>query len=373
MRTGDTVARIGGDEFAVVCEGAGISEAEDIAERMLNISRDPFGVEGADVYLTASIGIAVTESPTDVTTLMRQADAAMYRAKEGGRGRAVVYHPALERDDSQLELAGSLRQAIDREELRVHYQPILDLATRTLVRLEALVRWEHPTRGLLLPADFIPAAEHAGLIVPLGAWVLEHACRQLAGWKKAGLVAPTIRVAVNVSAHQLDHPDFVPMVTETLERVGLPPEALQLEITESVLVRDPAITMHKLELLEAMDIGIAVDDFGTGYASLLQLKRLPIHEIKIDRSFVAGLGHDHEDEAIVSATIRMAHELGLAVTAEGVETDEQLERLRLLGCDDVQGFLFAPPRPPDEALRRVAPVLGHPRSVIPQCQHVAGG
>lgn len=349
-RAGDTVARIGGDEFAMVCEAAGVAEAERIADRVLGTSREPFVVNGADIYLTNSVGIAVADSPTDVQTLMRQADAAMYRAKEGGRGRAVVYDPTHERDDSQLELTGELRAALERDELRVYYQPILDLETKRLLRLEALVRWQHPTRDLLLPADFIPVAEHAGLIVPLGSWVLDRACRQLVSWRKAGLIEPSVSVSVNVSAHQLDQPDFVPMVMDTLARTGLDARALQLEITESVLVRDPTVTMRKLEELEAKGVSLAVDDFGTGYASLMQLKRLPIHAIKIDRSFVMGLGQNAEDEAIVSATIRMAHELGIVVTAEGVETTEQLERLRTLGCDDVQGLLFAPARPPDDAL-----------------------
>jgi EAL domain-containing protein (putative c-di-GMP-specific phosphodiesterase class I) len=333
-----------------VCEGADEAEAEAIADRILAASVEPFLVDGADVFLSASIGIAVADASTDVPTLMRQADAAMYRAKNGGRGRAVRYHPTLEREVSQLELAGGLRRALEREELVVYYQPIYDVGTSELAHLEALVRWNHPTRGLLLPAEFIETAEHTGLIVPLGNVVLEESCRQLATWRKAGVVAPSVQMSVNVSANQLDQPDFVAVVTRTLERTGLAPQSLQLEITESTLVRDPIATLGKLELLEAMGVTLAVDDFGTGYASLMQLKSLPIGVIKIDRSFVNGLGHDSDDEAIVSATIRMAHELGLAVTAEGVETAEQLERLRALGCDDVQGFLFAPALPPDQAL-----------------------
>ena len=352
VRVGDTVARIGGDEFATVCEGADESEAEEIAERILAASAEPFVVEGTDVFLTASIGIAVADPSTDVQALMRQADAAMYRAKHGGRGRSVRYHPALEREVSQLELAGALRRALERDELVVYYQPIIDLVTDELSHFEALVRWNHPTRGLLYPTDFIDVAEHTGLIVPLGNDVLDKACRQLASWQRAGEVGADVRVSVNVSANQLDQPDFVRGVTETLERTGLTPEALQLEITESTLVRDPADTLQKLQQLEAMGIRLAVDDFGTGYASLQQLKSLPIKVVKIDRSFVMGLGHDSDDEAIVSATIRMAHELGLAVTAEGVETAQQLQCLREMDCDDVQGFLFAPALPPEEAVDR---------------------
>jgi diguanylate cyclase (GGDEF)-like protein/PAS domain S-box-containing protein len=349
MRTSDTVARIGGDEFVIVAESATATQAEDLAARVLDNLRTPFMVEDSEVLVGASIGIATGHGTENADELIRRADAAMYAAKGRGRGQAVSYRTGLDPRNSQLETTTALGHAIERDELTLHYQPIIDLVTGETVRLEALVRWQHPERGLLLPAEFIPAAEQSGLILPLGAWVLEQACSQLRTWTRTGQVPGETRVAVNVSAHQLDQTDFVAKVTTTLERVGLEASNLQIEITETALVQDLTSSAGKLEKLNRAGVRLAVDDFGTGYASLSQLKRLPVQNIKIDHSFIDGLPDDPDDKAITSAMIRMAHELGLSVTAEGVETSAQRDLLRALGCNAAQGFLFARPQPSSEA------------------------
>ena len=343
LRRHELVARFGGDEFAVLCEGIRDEEhARTVAERVLRALATPFQLPHGEIVSVASVGIAVTADPaTDPDELVRDADAAMYRAKEAGGARVTLFDEVTRvRALSRLHMETALRAAIERDELRVHFQPEVAVATGAIVGVEALVRWEHPERGLLAPGEFIPLAEETGLIMPVGEWVLREACRRAQGWD--GLL-----LRVNVSARQLTRGDLPAVVAEALEATGLDPARLCLEITESVLVDDPEASARTLAEIEALGVAIAVDDFGTGYSSLEQLRRFPVDCVKIDRSFVRGIGESAEDAAIVAAVIELGHVLGLTVTAEGVETAAQHDRLRELGCDDAQGFLFGRPEPAD--------------------------
>ena len=275
---------------------------------------------------------------------MSDADAAMYLAKDRGRARFEVFDEAMRDESSErLLLENALRRAPERGELRALYQPIVRLADGAMIAAEALVRWAHPELGLLEASQFVPLAEETGMIVPIGGWVLEEACRQAATWPGNGQ-APA--VSVNLSARQLSRPDLVDSVAAALEHSRLDPDRLWLEITESVLMDDADMAVAALERLRALGVHLCVDDFGTGYSSLAYLRRFPVDALKVDRSFVAGLGEDPEDSAIVEAVVSMAHSLRLSVVAEGVETDEQLARLRDLGCELAQGFYFAAPVPP---------------------------
>ncbi len=348
MRPGDTVARFGGDEFVVLCKGlGGVQEARAVAERLLRAASAPLLVGSAEVVLTASAGIALASSPdAQPGDLLRDADAAMYRAKRDGRARAVVFADDM-RDEAVLRLATELelRRAIAEGTLALHYQPVVNLRSGALHGVEALVRWDHPTRGPLLPSDVIPVAEETGLIVPLGAWVLERACEQLVTWHRE--LGVTLTMAVNLSGVELRRPGFTEQVAHVLRRTGVPPGSLVLEITETVLMRDAPESLTVLAELKALGVLISVDDFGTGYSSLSYLKRFPVDTLKIDRSFVAGLGEDPEDLAIVRAVAALAASLGMSTVAEGVENDRQLGVLRELGCDAAQGFLLG--RPCEEA------------------------
>jgi EAL domain-containing protein (putative c-di-GMP-specific phosphodiesterase class I) len=289
---------------------------------------------------------------------LRDADAAMFSAKELGRDRVELFDETMRnRVVERLEIEKSLRRALLREELRVHYQPLVRFDRSEVIGFEALLRWEHPERGLLNPADFLAIAEDTGLIVSIGAWVLHEACRQAALWAadEAPDVAP-LAVSVNLSARQLGHPDLVATVAEALAISGLPPHLLVLEITESVLMTDRELAVTILRALRSLGVRMSIDDFGTGQSSLGYLKTLPVDSLKIDRSFVDGLGSDPDDSAIVAAVVHMGHALGLTVTAEGIETPLQLSELRSLGCDLGQGFYFARPQPGE-----IAGVLAHHR------------
>lgn len=351
LRPGDSVARFGGDEFTILCnEIEGGHDAARIAERVIEALAAPFALEESEVHLSASLGIALSlDAAPPPESLIRDADAAMHRAKERGRGRYEIFDQvmrghALER----LELENALHRAVERGEMRVFYQPYLALDTGRVVGVEALLRWQHPRLGLTGPETFISLAEETGLIVGLGAWVLEEACRQTVDWQRARPAGePSLRLSVNLSARQLEQPDAVEMVTGTLARTGLAPTDLCLEITEGVMVREDEDARSMLEALRELGVRVAVDDFGTGYASLSSLKRLPVDVLKVDRSFVSGLEHDPADAPIVSAVLGLADALGLDAIAEGVETVSQLEALRAAGCPHVQGFLFS--RPVDAA------------------------
>jgi len=354
LRPGDTVARFGGDEFTVLCTDLeDEKEAFAIAERIAGALATPYDLEGAAVVLTASIGIALaTADHPSAQSLIRNADAAMYRAKEHGRARWLLFDEAIhKRAVQRLETEVALRRSLDDGDFRLHYQPVVH-ADGDLVGFEALVRWQHPSRGLVAPAGFIPLAEETGLVERLGAWVLDEACAQARRWLDHPSSGRPLMMSVNVSARQLRSLSMADQVVAALRSCALPPGDLCLEITESALIEDIDATVEALEALHSIGVLLAVDDFGTGYTTLKNLKRFPIDIIKVDAGFVSGLGRDRGDAAITMAVIRLAHALGMTTVAEGVETQEQLELLRTLGCDLVQGYHLGGPLPADEALSR---------------------
>jgi diguanylate cyclase (GGDEF)-like protein len=343
VRTSDTVARLGGDEFVVLAEVESDAEAFDIAGRIATVWEAPFAAASGEVFCSASVGIAVGRKAQAPAKMLREADAAMYRAKERGRGRSEIFDEDMRRDAfERLRTESDLRRALERDEFKVLYQPIFDTKTLRPIAVEALVRWQHPTRGIVGPVEFIPLAEETGLIAPLGRWVLERAVQEVAGWSREFPDLP-LRVAVNVSGQQLARPEFLHEVRAALESSDLPPERLGLEITESILINESGNPRSTLESLRATGVKVLIDDFGTGYSSLARLKRFPLDVIKIDRSFVDGVGAEDEDTAIVAAIVDIARSLGLQVIAEGVEGEVQLDRLRELGCHAAQGYLFSGP------------------------------
>ena len=346
LRPEDTVARLGGDEFALLLEDtADLSGATAMAERVSAEIQRPFIVDGRDVLISASIGIALTGvgsmQPEEV---LRNADLAMYQAKAEGRARYELYQPGLSISTRErLDLQSDLRTAGARQELTLRYQPVVTLATIRAVEVEALIRWDHRRRGALLPADFIALSEETGLIVPMGQWVLREACRQARAWQTAAAGAAPVIVSVNLAASQFERDLLPEEIAAILRETGLPPGRLQLEISEAVLMRDDPRMLERLDALKTVGVRLAIDDFGTGYASLSYLKRLPVDCLKIDRSLIKGVAHDTEDTAIVRAVVTLAQSLGIVVTAEGVETAEQLYQLRALGCEQGQGYYFARP------------------------------
>ena len=347
LRMGDTVARFGGDEFVIICEGLeGPYEAVEIAERTQRALARPFAVGGAEHFVTASIGIAVSDgSGQRAEDLIRDADAAMYRAKERGRACSELFDERMrDRATARLRTENELRRALDHEELRLVYQPIVDLATGRLTGVEALVRWEHPTRGLLGPMEFVPVAEDTGLIVPLGDWVFREACRQSAEWCAARPDAAPVRVSINLAARQVTQPGLLRRLGEILSETGADPAHLGVEITETTLMDETGAAVETLQRLKALGLKVLLDDFGTGYSSLAYVKRFPIDVLKIDRSFTADLDRGDADTAtIVEAIVNMARGLRVGVVAEGVETEQHAARLRELGCTSAQGYLFARP------------------------------
>jgi len=353
VRGSDIVARLGGDEFVLVLtelgdEGARASAA--IAQKVLEALRQPVQVEGHELHTSASIGIAIFPADgLDMDALMKGADAAMYHAKAAGRDGLHFYTAAMNQaNQERLALEQGLRVAIDRGELFLQYQPQIEAGGLRTVTVEALLRWRHPSLGLVSPVRFIPIAEDTGLIAAIGQWVLHEALRQLALWRAQGHT--TLRMAVNVSAQQLRDDLFANTVADALVQHGVPGGALELEVTESTAMRDPRRTIAQLQQLRQLGVGLSIDDFGTGYSSLAYLKQLPLNSLKLDRSFVMDIEHDANDAAICAATITLAHSLGLAVVGEGVETQAQLDYLRGLGCDLVQGYLFAKPLDADDCL-----------------------
>jgi diguanylate cyclase (GGDEF)-like protein/PAS domain S-box-containing protein len=349
IRPGDVLARLGGDEFTVMVHGADAEGAQAFAERLQDSLRQPIEVLGRDFLMSASIGVVTTAVREDSADLLRWADAAMYRAKESGRNRIARFDEVLRAEVSErLELDQMLRTAMDRGELRVEYQPEVDLASGELVGAEALVRWQHPTRGLIAAGEFVPLAEENGMIVHLGHWVLETACAQAQQWLAAGQLPERFTLRVNLSARQLELPSLAEDVRDLLARTGFPVQRLCLEITETALMRDVDHALAVLLELHRLGVSLAVDDFGTGYSSLSSLKKFPLDVLKIDRSFVDGLPDDAEDMAIVSTILLLARSLGLSTTAEGVETPAQRDALRALGCPTAQGFLFSTPRTPED-------------------------
>jgi diguanylate cyclase (GGDEF)-like protein len=358
LRAGTMVARLGGDEFAVLLDDVReLSDVLRIAERLLRALQEPIVLAERDWHVTTSIGIAIgVPAPQLAEDLLRDAETAMYQAKHDGKDRYAHFDATMRVAVTQrLDLEHDLRRAIRRGELRLVYQPQVALDSGAIVGVEALVRWHHPTRGVVSPAEFIPVAEDSGLIIPLGHWVLRHACWTAQRWRAQH---PELVLAVNLSARQFRHPTLYDDIVSALSETGLPSRALVLEITESTAMDDAAASTRTLAHLTAHGVQLAIDDFGTGYSSLAQLKRLPVACLKIDRAFIAGLGEHADDEMIVAAIISLAHAMGLCVIAEGVETIGQSERLRSLGCDWAQGYLLGPPLAPEA----VAGILEAPRA-----------
>lgn len=354
LRDSDTVARLGSDEFAIV---QAFSEqprgAAALAERVVRVLAEPFDIAGQHVCLGASVGIALF--PSDARTpesLLRNADLALYRAKQDGRGLYRFFEQEMdERLQQRRTLEQELRGAMLRDELRLHYQPLLDSVTLEVEGVEALLRWPHPVRGSVSPAEFVPVAEESGLIAPLGHWVLETACAEAVSWTRPW------RVAVNLSPAQFKQRDLAESIRAILDRTGLAPARLELEITEGILIDDAERALTMLREIKALGVRIALDDFGTGYSSLSYLRRFPFDKLKIDASFVQGLGDDGEADAIVRAIVALGRSLSLRITAEGVETTEQLQLLRKHRCDQVQGFLLGRPMPPAELATMRIPAL----------------
>ena len=356
LRPEDTVARLGGDEFTVLLEVDAPQDAVRVAERIQQAFAPPFELQQV-VHLGASIGVAVSTPERalkdraeddfggeQTEALLRNADTALRFAKTLGRGNYAVFDPAMyTRQLARRRLESDLEGALKRRELILHYQPIVSLGTQKIVGVEALLRWQQPERGLVSPEDFIPVAEQTGLIIPMGSWVVEQALSQLKGWREAG--RPDLFMSVNVSARQLQHPQLVEMIRGTLERLGLPPSCATLELTESIFVEEADENTARFKTLYDLGVGLSIDDFGTGYSSLSYLKRLPVHTLKIDRSFLQGVPESKSDTAIVKTILAMAYNLDLDVVAEGVETPAQAEFLRIHGCTRAQGYLFGRPVP----------------------------
>ena len=358
VRRSDTVARLGGDEFAIVLDDLRDTKfVAVVARKILNALSKPIFIEEFELYATSSIGISLfPDDSEEVDGLMRCADTAMYRAKEAGKNNYQYYTADMNmRAFEFLLLESGLRKALDNDELIVFYQPLIDLSTNKLIGMEALLRWQHPEKGMISPGDFIPLAEETGLIEPIGDWVLRAACEQNRKWQDAGY--PAVKVSVNMSARQFSKKNLVENISNVLDETGLKPEHLGIEITESVIMQDVQSTIAKLQKLHNMGISLSIDDFGTGYSSLSYLKLFPIDDLKIDRSFVFNITTDSTDAAIAASIIVLAHSMNLNVVAEGVETQEQLELLRKQGCDIVQGFLFSRPLSAEEFVPFFEPLL----------------
>ncbi|WP_437349466.1 EAL domain-containing protein [Paenibacillus humicus] len=345
--SGDTVSRLGGDEFIILLPGTTSDEISRKALLIVKSFAKPILISGNEMFVTPSIGISVYPGDGQTQeTLIQNADTAMYRVKEQGKNHFQFYTPEMnEAVTRRMKLEHGLRKGLQRGEFKVHYQPQVDIMSGMIVGLEALVRWQHPQWGLISPADFIPLAEETGLIIPIGEWVLQESCRQNKAWQDEGY--EPIRIAVNISSRQFQQNDFAEMVSSTLEATGLDPQYLELELTESI-VQNSQKAISIMHRLKAMGICLSIDDFGTGYSSLSYLKLFPIDSLKIDRSFTRNLLQDAKDEALVHTIINMAHNLGLKVIAEGVETDEQLQYLLQRQCHEAQGYFFSQPIPAEE-------------------------
>jgi diguanylate cyclase (GGDEF)-like protein len=362
VRTQDTVARVGGDEFVLLAAVNEPADAATLAGKLLTVIREPFQVLDHELRISTSIGIAIYPgSAQHQRDLLTNADAAMYHAKALGRNGYCFFEASMNADvHDQLQLVQDLRVALERGELILHYQPKFSALGGAVIGVEALVRWAHPSRGLIAPEELIPLAEKVGLIVQVGAWVLDEACRQMRAWRELG--CPDWTMAVNLSPLQFRHADLIQTVKDTLKRHALEPRCLTLEITESTAMREVDASLRILQQLHAMGVRISIDDFGTGYSSLLYLKRLPASELKIDRGFIRDLARDPEDAAIVSAIVALGQTLNLEIVAEGVETAAQQEFLTRLGCDSLQGFLLGRPMSADHLIcsewwKRPVPLL----------------
>lgn len=343
---GITLARLGGDEFAVLAESCPqLVQAAALAQRIIDGLKEPFLIDGHQLFINASIGISLFPSDAlSVEQLLRNADSALFKAKSTGRNDYALYTEELTAHAQQrVEIAFELRRALDQQELRVYYQPVHDLRTSRLIGVEALVRWQHPQRGLVSPAEFIPVAERTGLIAEIDAWVMQQACRQMCKWQQGGVVLSF--VAVNVSSRLFARRELYQQVAQVLRETGLEPAFLELEVTESAVMEDPEVALEQMHRLRELGVRLAIDDFGTGYSSLLRLKRLPVQKLKIDQGFVAGLPWDEDDAAISRVIIALAQSMGMQVHAEGIEQVEQAAFLLEQGCDLGQGYWFGRPVP----------------------------
>ena len=354
IREGDTVARVGGDEFAILC--AGVERANDVAvlARLIREAvRAPYDLQGHAVTLDTSIGIALAPNDgIDPNEVLKNADMALYGAKADGRGTYRFFEPAMDaRIKSRRKLELALRQALGNNEFELHYQPIIGLADNRVTCCEALLRWRHPDRGMVPPTEFIPVAEEIGLINTLGEWVLRRACADAARWPD------DVKVAVNLSPIQVMSQNLLSIVVAALACAGLPATRLEVEITESVLMQNTEATLATLHRLRGLGVGISMDDFGTGYSSLSYLRSFPFDKIKIDRCFISGLTGSDDSTPIVLAIAGLASNLGIRTTAEGVETAEQLQQIKALGCTEMQGYLFSPPQPVEEIVRLLGPPM----------------
>ena len=355
---GFTVARLGGDEFAVLVDNCPqVAHAANAAQQVLEVMKGAFDVDKHQLFISASIGISVfPKDALNAEQLLRNADSALFKAKSIGReGYALYTEELTAHAQYRIEVAGDLRRALEQQELRVYYQPVHDLHTSRLIGVEALVRWEHPLRGLLSPGEFIPIAERTGLIAEIDAWVLEQACWQMVQWQAAGLKLSF--VAVNISSRLFARPELYTLVSTVLADTGLDPSLLELEVTESAVMDNSQVALEQMHRLRALGLRLAIDDFGTGFSSLLRLKRLPVQKLKIDQGFVAGLPGDNDDVAIVRAVIALGQSMGLQVHAEGIEQVEQAQFLLDFNCDLGQGYWFGRPVPAQELDWQRAPAI----------------
>ena len=342
-RSSDTVARLGGDEFGVLLEGAGTAaEVQRVADALVEALGVPFSLDGREVRVTASVGVAFSAAETTAKELLSNADLAMYHAKSAGKNRHVTFQPQMQTLlHERLRLEADMGRALSREEFFLEYQPIVDLGTRVLLGVEALVRWRHPESGVLMPASFIHVLEECGQIVPLGRWVLKQACRDICAWRRSVAGGTGLRLAVNISARHLQQGDLIQDVREALETSGLEAGNLVIELTESTLMYNSRVNLERFHHLKALGVKVAIDDFGTGYSSLSYLHRFPIDILKIDRSFVNGLTSSDDGPELARAVITLGETLGLDTVAEGIELEPQVAALLGLGCVAGQGFLFA--------------------------------
>ncbi|MNZ68185.1 Phytochrome-like protein cph2 [compost metagenome] len=355
---GITLARFGGDEFAVLAESCPqLVQAAALAQRIIDSLKEPFQIDAHQLFINASVGISLFPSDAlSAEQLLRNADSALFKAKGAGRDGYALYTEELTAHaQHRVEIAFELRRALEQQELRVHYQPVHDLKTSHLVGVEALVRWQHPQRGLVSPAEFIPIAERTGLIAEIDAWVMQQACRQMCDWQRAGVRLSFI--AVNVSTRLFARRELYERVAQVLHDTGLDPACLELEVTESAVMDDPEVALEQMHRLRELGVRLAIDDFGTGYSSLLRLKRLPVQKLKIDQGFVAGLPWDDDDVAIVRVIIALAQSMGMQVHAEGIEHVEQAAFLLEHGCDLGQGYWFGRPLPAHELDWARTPVI----------------
>jgi predicted signal transduction protein with EAL and GGDEF domain len=366
VREGDVVARLGGDEFAVIqLDGDQPAAAEALAVRLIHAVGKPFDIAGEPATVGTSIGIAIcgVEGGSDADSLLKRADLALYDAKSKGRGTHSIFKPEMDRRArGRSELESELRHAIEQGHLELHYQPIVSLQAQKVLAFEALVRWPHASRGMVMPDQFIPLAEEVGLISALGAWVLKEACARAASWPAH------VGVAVNLSPLQLKSGELVAVVRDALSASGLGATRLELEITESVPLEDNSISLATLHGLRALGVRISLDDFGTGFSSINYLRRFPFDKLKIDRSFVRDVALDRTAQAIVRSLATLGDSLGMAVTAEGVETQEQLQAVRDMGCSEAQGYLISTPRPASD----IAGILRRDLRLVAVAQQAEG-